>query len=263
MKDIRLRKRDLEVLYHISTQNFATNSEICTLFWESKKSLRSHYRRLSRFKEHGLIEPLKALQSSELGYTITLKGQNLLRDYGYKVNPCTVKKDIYVGTYRHDLLLNRLKRILLESSIIKDFIPEYQIAYGMLKNSKGKEKYAKKDKIPDGLFTLLVQGKPQKVALELELSLKSKRRYELIFSKHLLSRNWSTVFYIVKDETMREKLMDYVKEIKRKSFLLRREKRLSSIYFSLVDEVLEKRLHALFMNQRIRFSLKDLEKKAC
>ena len=124
------------------------------------------------------------------------------------------------------------------------------------------EKYAKKDKIPDGLFTLWVQGKPQKVALELELSLKSKRRYELIFSKHLLSRNWSAVFYVVKDEVMREKLMDSVKEIKRKNVLIRSANNLNGIYFSLVDEVLEKERLALFTNERIRFSLKDLERKA-
>ena len=39
-------------------------------------------------------------------------------------------------------------------------------------------------------------------------------------------------------------------------------KKLNSIYFSLLDEVLEKELYAIFSNGKIDFSLKDLEKKA-
>ena len=133
MKDIRLRKRDLEVLYHISTQSFATSSELFTLFWKSKRRSCSHLKRLKKLQNHGFIETLKAPYSLKTLYTITLKGQKLLIDFGYKVNPCVIKKDIYVGTYEHDLLVHRLKNILLKSSIIKDFIPEYQIAYRAFK----------------------------------------------------------------------------------------------------------------------------------
>ena len=262
MKDIRLKKRDLKILYHISTQSFATVCKLYDLFWKSKKNSKSHYKRLYRLKEHGFIESLKAPLNSASGYTITLKGQNLLRAYSYQVSPCVIKKDTYTGSYEHDLLLNELKNILIKSPLIENFIPEYQIAYRILRSSKVKRKYQLKDKIPDGLFTLFVQKKPQKIALELELSLKSKKRYENIFSKHLLTKSWNTIFYIVKDEKIKGKLLDYIKEIKRKSFLLRAEKNLNSIYFSLLDEVLEKGLYAIFSNGKIDFTLKDLEKKA-
>ncbi len=261
MKDIRLKKRDLEILYHISTQSFATVSELYDLFWKSKKNSKSHYKRLYRLKEHRFIDTLKAPLNSESGYTITLKGQNLLRAYGYKVSPCVIKKDCYTGSYEHDLLLNSLKNILLKSPLVENFIPEYQIAYRILKDFNVKRKYQLKDKIPDGLFTLLVQKKPQKVALELELTLKSKRRYETIFSKHLLTKSWNIIFYIVKDGKMREKLLSYIKEFKRKNSLLRTARNLNSIYFSLLDEFLDKGLYANFTNERMEFSLKDLEKK--
>ena len=262
MKSFRLKRKDLEVLYYISNQNFATTSELYNLFWKSKKTTISHYRRLSQLKKKGFIDSLKALQSFEVGYTITLKGQDLLIAYGYKVSPCVVKKDSYTGTYEHDLLVNTIKNILLKSPLVENFIPEYQLAYKLLKNSKIKKKGQLRDKIPDGLFTLFVEEKPQLVALELELSLKSKKRYENIFSKHLLTKKWDAIFYVVKDEIMRDKLLDYVEEIKRKSFLLRTSKTLNEVYFSLVEEVLNKELEATFIDRKIDFKINDLEKNS-
>ena len=261
MKNLRLRIRDLEILHYIATQKFATVSELYSLFWKSKKSSKYHYKRLYRLKEHGLIEPIESLINAMAGYTITSNGVHLLKLHGYEVTSCVFKKDTYTGTYRHDLLVNSLKVILLKSPLIKNFIPEHHIIKKLVKDLEVKKIAQNKDKIPDGIFTLWVQEKPQKVALEVELSLKSKRRYEVIFSKHLLSKNWETIFYIVKDEKMRKKLMDYLEEIKRINFVLKTEKKLNSIYFSLADEVLEKELEAIFMNQKISFSLKDLEKK--
>ena len=262
MKNIRLSKRDLEILYHISIQGFSSVSEIYSLFWTSKKSSKSHYKRLYRFKEHNLITPLKDPMNAMAGYTITLKGQNILRVHGYKVLPCVIRKDKYKENYEHDMLVHKLKNILLKSSLIENFIPEYQLQGKLLKDSHTKSKYKIQDKIPDGLFTLYVQNKAQLVALELELTLKSKKRYETIFSKHLLTKRWDIIFYIVKDELMRQKLLQHIQELKRKNFLLKTEEKLNSIYFSLLDEVLEKGNKALFTDEKISFSLDDLEKKA-
>ena len=61
---------------------------------------------------------------------------------------------------------------------------------------------------------------------------------------------------------MKRRFLDYMKEIKRKSFLLSSTKKLNSIYFSLLDEFLKKELYTIFSNEKIHFSLKDLEKKA-
>ena len=228
MKNFRLKRKDLEILKYISSQSFATTSELYNLFWKSKKETISHYRRLSQLKKAGFIDSLKAPESLMIGYAITLKGQNLLIAYGYEVSPCVVKKDSYTGTYEHDLLVNTVKNILLKSSLVENFIPEYQLAYKLLKSSKIKKRGELRDKIPDGLFTLFVERKPQLVALELELSLKSKKRYENIFSKHLLTKKWDTIFYVVKDEAIRDKLLDYLEEIKRKNFLLRTSKNLNN-----------------------------------
>ncbi len=258
---LKLRERDFKLLYYISTQNFATADELFSLFWNSKKNTGSHYRRFSDLIKGGLIEKLNGPENTSSGYTITLKGQNLLRVKGYHVLPYVFKKDSYTGTYNHDLLVHKVKNILLKSPLIKNFIPEYQIAGKLLKNSPIKNKYKNKDKIPDGLFTLRLNNRPQLIALELELSLKSKKRYENIFLKHLLTPSWDTIFYIVDDEAMREKLLERIKVLKRKSFLLKGEKRLNKIYFALIDEFLKKELNCLFVNDAVEFCIRNLEKK--
>lgn len=262
MRGFELRKRDLEILYYISSQNFATVNEIYESFFNSKKETKNHYRRLNQLVRAEYLQKLRAPQNYFAGYKITLKGQNTLRVSGYKITPHIIQQDVYTGKYEHDLLVYKIKNILLRSPIVENFIPEYQIAGKILGNSRKRNEYQKGDKIPDGLFCFRLQNKLENIAFELELSLKSKRRYENIFAKHMLSRSWDGIFYVVKDETMREKLLSFIKEIKRKDFLLRGEKRLNRIYFSLLDEVLEKKLDALFMNSEVEFSLNSLEKKS-
>ena len=262
MKNFKLKKRDLELMYYISTQSFAKASEIHSLFWTSKEASGSHYRRLSQLIKEGYIERLKGIEEWMGGYTITEKGQNLLGAYGYYIFPYVIKKDSYTGKYEHDILVHKIKNILLKSPLIENFIPEYQMAGRLLKDSSSKSRYKNKDKIPDGLFALSIENKPQLVALELELTIKSKRRYETIFSKHLLTKSWDTVFYVVKNEKMRAKLLGHMKEIKRKNFLLKTSKNLNEIYFALLDEVLTKELSSPFLDEEVEFSLKDFEKKA-
>lgn len=259
MKNMILRKRDFEIMYYISTQNFASISELHKVFWKSKKSTGTHYRRLGQLAKQCFIEKINAPRNFGASYTITKKGQNILRVAGYHVLPCEFKKDSYTGQYEHDLLLHKVKNILLQSPIVENYIPEYQITSKLLKKFKSMNTYQKRDKIPDGLFNLWVSNKSQTVALELELSQKSKRRYESLFKKHLLTNNWDIVFYIVKDEPMRKNFLEQIILLKRKDILLRAQKKLNNIYFSLVDEFLEEELNSIFKDEKIEFSLKRLE----
>ena len=64
----------------------------------------------------------------------------------------------------------------------------------------------KKPLVPDSLFTINQEDEIKAVALELELSLKSKARYKQIFSKYKRKRNIWFVWYVVLNKSLGEML---------------------------------------------------------
>lgn len=113
---------------------------------------------------------------------------------------------------------------------------------------------------PRDLKILKFAGKSETIALEVELSAKSKRRYESIFLKHLFSKEWDVIFYMAKDKALRTILMSNLKKIKEENILLRNPDRINDIYFCLVDEFTNKGLSTLFIDENVEFSLLKLEK---
>ncbi len=260
MNNLRLKERDIKILYYISTQGFATAEEIHSNFFNSKKEDGNHYRRISKLTKSGFIEKIKISRCHRTGYRVSRKGQILLIDYGYNVTASVIKKDIYLGKYNHDLMVNKVKNILLASPLIDNFIAEYQIKEALLKRCKEKNSYKISDKIPDGLFNLKVKDKTLLIALEVELNLKSKIRYENIFPRHLLSANWDCVFYISKSEKIRNKLLEYLTKIKKENFLVKNNNQLNNIYFCLLDDILKNKLNSIFCDENVEFSINNFEK---
>lgn len=261
MKNIKLQHRDLKILAYIDSQNFAQVSEIYEKFFTSKKGSAYHYKRLKKLEEAQLIEKIMGLNGHTAGYSLIKKGYQALGVNNSYELPIKAQANRFIRSYNHDCLVHKVKNILLTSNLVSGFIPEKKLSAQLLRNTKIRSEYKKGDKIPDGFFTLNLSGERQSVALEVELSLKSKERYEKIFTKHSLTKYWNTVFYVVKDEPLRQKLLSYLAEIKEKVFLLRTHKEQNDIYFALVDEVLNKKLLADFIDKDVRFNLHDLEKK--
>ena len=261
MKKIKLQNRDLKILAYIDSQNFAQVAELYGRFFTNKKGSAYHYKRLKQLEQAQLIEKIMGLNGHTAGYSLIKKGYQALEINSSYELPTKAKADRFIKSYNHDCLVHKIKNILLTSNLVSSFIPEKKLSAQLLRNTKIKSEYRKGDKIPDGFFYLNISGEEQSVALEVELSLKSKSRYEKIFTKHSLTKYWSTVFYIVKDEPLRQKLLSYLEETKEKVFLLKTHKKQNDIYFALLDEVLDKKLLADFIDKDVKFSLHNLEKK--
>lgn len=254
------KPRDFKILEYMSTQNFATGKELHKRFFIGKKSNNYHLKRLRKLQEAGFIEKILGAEAYILGYILTEKAIKKLNKADFKVLPHTTKKDRFKHKYDHDILVNKIKNKLLTSPLVSNFIPEQQLVGKFLRSSKIRSEFTKGDKIPDGLFTLSIRGKSETIALEVELNAKSKQRYESIFLKHLLTDNWGVVFYMVKDEALRNILMSNLKQIREENILLRDTGKTNSIYFCLVNEFLNQSLTTLFIDEQVEFSLKRLEK---
>lgn len=254
---LKIMERDLKIFNHIATYGFATGNELFKFFGGIKKESKYHTKRLLKLKRSGYIDSLESDFSSHVGYILKPKAYKILKSRGFNFLPYILKKDKYRGSYRHSVVLKKVQSIFLKSPLINDFIPEHQVKKWL--NLNIEKSFSEGDKVPDGLFSLSIDESIEKVALELELSLKAKQRYEDIFRKHLTSADWSTVYYIVSDEKMRQKLLSYLQEFGRKVHIFDDDNQKNYIYFSLLDEFLEKGLKAQFCDNELSFSLKSLE----
>jgi len=84
--------------------------------------------------------------------------------------------------------------------------------------------------IPDGRMTIKKNGNLETWAIEMELSLKNKTRYEKIFKEYGKKENVKGIWYFVQGESLFKSLKE---NIKKSSYLLNGKK----VVISFIEEV--------------------------
>ncbi|MDG0817185.1 replication-relaxation family protein [Bdellovibrio svalbardensis] len=100
------------------------------------------------------------------------------------------------NTIRHDIIVNDVRMKLESFGLASEWTPEYQIKAETFRNYR--YKHAKERVIPDGLMIELMSGKPQRIAIEVELTRKSEARYKRIFREYKDLR-YDIIWYFVND----------------------------------------------------------------
>ena len=258
LKESNLTHRDKDILVYLLENKFADAESIRIQFWDSSVS-KLHYRRLRLLQKRGLIEVFTKDGSNCSLFRLSSKGKRILAILGINTQPYGRVRAIYRSPFEHETAVRHVRDTLQKSSLVSNFIPERKVRailggkYG--KQSPSQERY----KVPDGMFSLQAQGKIFRVALEVEMTLKSKKRYRNSFECLLTSPDFDLIFFVVKDKPTREKLMSHVTEAKARSLALKFAKRINGCYFALLSDVLSKSLLAAFTGENSSFSLNGLE----
>ena len=255
----RLTDRDRRLLGFLAEYGCVSAERIKAQFWNTKPNLRSHYRRLGVLRRLALIENVIGDRSMTIGYRITKRGQQLLNEIG-EPDDRAVNRRSYKTQFEHDQLLIDVRRILERSPIVKEFKTESEVRSELIKGKARNSNWENMPAIPDGTFVFEVPGQKMRVAIELELSPKWKRRYGKIFRDHILSKDWSLVFYIVKDEQLLRFLRDTLAETKANDAYVRVSKAINGIYFCLLDDFLSAQLGVSFSNGKQELSLERIAK---
>jgi hypothetical protein len=132
-------------------------------------------RRLRLLESKNYLKRIIGLESHELLWTLAEKGTGIA-----KVS--LPKRRWSKNMLEHDYKLLCLRLILEGAGISESWTPELQIRSSIF------EKYGlrgiKQRLVPDGLMSVEVNGKMESVAIEMELTLKSKRRYRNLFNHY-------------------------------------------------------------------------------
>lgn len=257
----RIVPRDLALLKLLSESGCLDPERIKAKLWNGNPMSKAHYRRLGILKRMGLIESVIGDQGFGLGYRISPKGQKALTEHGTISEHIPINRG-YRTPYEHDLLMYDIRDILEASPIVQEFKTEGDVRNELLAGKKGPIDWRNTPTIPDGTFVYEVPGQRLRIALEIEVTMKSRARYFKILRNHLLNKTWDMAFYIMRDQSMLSRLMKLADEVQAQDAAIRVAKKVNGIYFCLLEEIQSQKLKAKFTNGKRTISLDELAQHA-
>ena len=194
--DMELRKRDKLIITALVNQDYCFYNDIARKFFPSSSSASHSLKRLVK-AGYVCVEPVGSIKNKktldDLSFNFLKNNKKVLfLGERYKI----LRRKVSSWKKTHQLLLfsvrERLEKLLNEKAFFENHI----------KDLKETLYNGKHDPIPDLYF----KGKGFKLAIELELNIKSKRRYFLKMS-HYKNSSYSHVLYITAHGKKMDKLI--------------------------------------------------------
>jgi len=221
-----LTDRDKEICKFILTMKFSTIEEIFQKFFKrTLKGTESEYdraasKRLVILERGGLLFSKNLIHHKRKFYFATLKAHRIVDgDSSSQALPLPVRNADY-RTFEHDHTLIRLRLLLEEECKVTNWTSDRQ-----LKCNPELIKGFEAQYVPDGICTF---GENERVALELEITQKSKTAYQDKLRKYVVylrstkpSKAFSKVIFICKKESI-YKILEQETKIYRDLFEIKR-----------------------------------------
>ena len=230
-----ITKRDQLLLLKLQNYSMLTTNQVRELVF-GNIDITTVLRRLRVLEGEKLIARVKGLESTENLWVLTENGA----DIG---NLKLWKRNFPKGLLEHDHKLVTLRLAFETIGIAKSWIPEHEI------RSKVCQRHgirSMKDRlIPDALMGAEINGRSHTIAVELELNLKNKRRYEKIFDQYSSKPGVEIIWYVIRHKSQMGILLKYWK---RYVYLMNGKK----IYFSILEDVLQNLENSILYSQSPR-----------
>ena len=198
-------KRDFFLLERLDSFGILSTQQIRELIFNGINT-RTVLRRLRLLKKEGWLFSSEGLPNGGLVWVLTKKGALLFNSEGETrpINRNTLQHDITVSSLRI-----QLERLNLAEGWISEHILKKQATKSLFSWEKSIYQAKYPPTVPDGLFiTRSHQGEMRAVALEMELTLKSKIRYKKIFSQYEKKKDLWCVWYVVLNKSVGETLFE-------------------------------------------------------
>ena len=230
-KRFRLTSRDLDILEFILEMKFSTIEDIhfkffkVTRFGLESNSLTWSKQRIQKLIKCEFLQFLTSICAKPL-LVITQKGYLYLRNSRVDKNYCRPMYEVDGRTYDHDQRVIKNRLAMESKGISKDWISERQLS-----EVEEVKKLLPTEFRPDGLY---LDSQGQKVAFELEISRKSKERYQQKIKRYI---------QVIMESQGSQKIFDSVHYVCEKHNILELLKSEAAIFqtlfrFSLESEIL-------------------------
>jgi hypothetical protein len=187
-------------------------------------------RRLRLLEAGFYVRRILGLNSQEVLWVLTGKG-------AHEASVLLPKRNWSKNMLEHDFKLLSLRLAMENIGVARSWMPEHIIRsnifakYGLLQ--------AKNKLVPDGFMAVEVDGIQHSIAIEVELTFKSRKRYQETFRRYSEKKGISGVWYLGKDKGI-------LNQVRRTWYSSTRE---ILLYCSFIDEVLQNPLEARILNR--------------
>lgn len=241
-------KTELKVLDQIAQEGFQNFSELlagCLQGFHRRHSGRV----LRQMARAGLLLEARADNGGILGWSI--QPRSAIRSLDF--NPLTPDKKrrspVYRTSYIHDAKLRHIKRILSACPAIVKWVPEHLLKSEVMHGARFLGLQERTDRltlVPDALLHLRCRGVDSKAALELELSLKSRKRLTKKFEAYITSDQFDYAFFIASTPALSATLRQVCDEVTATSWRVKLSKHKNGIYFTTLEQLLAQGIRAPF-----------------
>lgn len=182
---MRFTDRDRRLLFWINGHGFATVEQIAR--W-MKVTPAFSYSRVKKLINAGFLNRQRILHNSKRIHTISKQGKQAIGD------ELPIQKKLNLGSYIHDVKLIDLSLDLIDAHG-GSFMPERRI-----RQLKGLSGVGSVGHIPDGILELETENK---IAIELELTVKSKERLSKIMNEYAANLEFKEIWYFVEEDMVK------------------------------------------------------------
>jgi hypothetical protein len=196
-------------------------------------------RRLRLLEASFYVRRILGLESQEVLWVLTIKGAS-------EASVSLPKRHWSKNMLEHDFKLLSLRLAMEDVWIAKSWMPEHIIRSSIFEKYGLRE--AKNKLVPDGFMAVEVDGIQQSIAIEVELTFKSRKRYQETFRRYSEKKGISGVWYLGKDKGI-------LNQVRRNWYSSNRE---VPLYCSFIDEVLQNPLEARLLNRNGHELIKKL-----
>jgi hypothetical protein len=242
MSVISLTSRDLELLKKLSSHGMLSTKQVGQLFFPGV-AITTVLRRLRLLEASFYVRRILGLESQEALWVLAAKG-------ALEASVPLPKRHWSKNMLEHDFKLLSLRLAMESIGVSKSWMPEHIIRssifekYGLLR--------AKDKLVPDGFMAVEVDGIKHSIAIEVELTIKSRKRYLETFRRYSEKEGISGVWYLGRDKGI-------LNQVRRNWYSSNREIRL---YCSFIDEVLQNPLEARLLSKSGHELIKNLWRRS-
>lgn len=235
-----LTQRDLELFRKLSSYGMLSTKQIAHHVFSSI-AVTTVLRRLRILEESFYLKRILGLESQDVLWTLTEKAA----DTAHVIVP---KRQWSKNMLEHDFKLLSLRLALEGTGIAHSWLPEHKIRSNIFRENGMRG--IKQKLIPDGLMGIEVEGKRVSVAVELEITLKNKRKLKEIVDRYQRISGIYAVWYIAPSAT----ILNAVADLWKKSYVYNSS---VSFYGSLLQEVMRNPLKARLLGGELVQTIDD------
>lgn len=238
MNGMTLTSRDLELLKKLSTHGMLSTKQVGQLFF-TDVAITTVLRRLRLLEANFYVRRILGLESQEVLWVLTPKGAS-------EASVPLPKRHWSKNMLEHDFKLLALRLAMEDIGVAKSWMPEHIIRSSIF------EKYglhrAKDKLVPDGFMAIEVDGIKHSIAIEVELTVKSHKRYQETFRRYSEKEGIHGVWYLSNDKGV-------LTQVRKIWYSSNRGMRL---YSSFIDEVLKNSSETRLFNREAYELIKNV-----